>query len=199
MQDEQAVARLKQGDLESLEALVSRYYLPAVRAAYLILQDKGLAEDVVHTLFINLVSAIQQYDSRRPFGPWFLRCVVNAAINANHRESKLVSMGAVEEEGVFSAEEWLREQADSPERQAEAAEKRLAIQAALAKLSPQQRAVVVMRYYLELSENEIAAELDCPKSSLKWWLYSARLRLRGLLQAFAPADFGAPSDKEKRS
>ena len=51
MQDEQAVARLKQGDLQSLEPLVARYYLPAVRAAYLILQDKGQAEDVVKRRF----------------------------------------------------------------------------------------------------------------------------------------------------
>lgn len=198
MQDEQAVARLKQGDLKSLEVLVARYYLPAVRAAYLILQDKGLAEDVVQTSFLSLASSIQQYDARRPFGPWFLRCVVNAAINANHRESRLVSMNAMEEESDFSAEEWLREQAAGPAEQAEATERRQAILAALSSLSPKQRAVIVMRYYLELSENEMATELDCPKSSLKWWLHSARLRLRELLQAFAPTGFQSPSDKEKR-
>jgi len=197
MQDEQAVARLKQGDLQSLEPLVARYYLPAVRAAYLILQDKGQAEDVVQTSFLNLASTIHQYDVRRPFGPWFLRCVVNAAINTNHRENRLISMDALEESD-FSAEVWLREQADGPAEQAETTEKRRAVQAALAKLSPQQRAAVVMRYYLELSEDEMAAELDCPKSSLKWWLHSARLRLRELLQAFAPADNRSLSSKEKR-
>jgi len=197
MQDEQAVARLKQGDLQSLEPLVARYYLPAVRAAYLILQDKGQAEDVVQTTFLNLASTIHQYDVRRPFGPWFLRCVVNAAINTNHRENRLISMDALEESD-FSAEAWLREQADGPAEQAETTEKRRAVQAALAKLSPQQRAAVVMRYYLELSEDEMAAELDCPKSSLKWWLHSARQRLRELLQAFAPADNRSLSSKEKR-
>lgn len=197
MQDEQAVARLKQGDLQSLEPLVARYYLPAVRAAYLILQDKGQAEDVVQTTFLNLASTIHQYDVRRPFGPWFLRCVVNAAINTNHRENRLISMDALEESD-FSVEAWLREQADGPAEQAETTEKRRAVQAALAKLSPQQRAAVVMRYYLELSEDEMAAELDCPKSSLKWWLHSARQRLRELLQAFAPADNRSLSSKEKR-
>ena len=197
MQDEQAVARLKQGDLQSLEPLVARYYLPAVRAAYLILQDKGQAEDVVQTTFLNLASTIHQYDVRRPFGPWFLRCVVNAASYADHRENRLISMDALEESD-FSAEAWLREQADGPAEQAETTEKRRAVQAALAKLSPQQRAAVVMRYYLELSEDEMAAELDCPKSSLKWWLHSARQRLRELLQAFAPADNRSLSSKEKR-
>ncbi len=198
MQDEQAVARLKQGDLRSLELLVTRYYLPAVRAAYLILQDQGLAEDVVQTAFINLASTIQRYDPGRPFGPWFVRCVVNAAINTNHRENRLVSMDSLEENGAFSPEDWLRGQGDNPAEEAEVAEKRRAVQAALSRLSPQQRAAIVMRYYLELGEDEMAAELDCPKSSLKWWLYSARLRLRELLQTFAPAGFPSHSDKEKR-
>ena len=95
MQDEQAVSRLKQGDLQSLEPLVARYYLPSVRAAYLILQDKELAEDVVQTSFLNLASTIHQYDVQRPFGPWFMRCVVNAAINTNYRENRLISMDAL--------------------------------------------------------------------------------------------------------
>jgi RNA polymerase sigma-70 factor, ECF subfamily len=199
MNDDQAVARLKQGDQGSLEGLVSRYYLPAVRAAFLILQDKGLAEDVVQNSFLSLSDTIRQFDPRRPFGPWFLRCVVNAAINTSRRESRLVSLDQAEESASFSAEDWLQEQADEPVEQVEAAEKHAAIWQALEKLNPKQRAAVVMRYYLELSENEMADELDCPKSSLKWWLYSARVRLRELLQAFTPA--GEPplgGGKEKR-
>ncbi len=195
MTDDQAVARLRQGDQGSMEGLVSRYYLPAVRAAFLILQDKGLAEDVVQNAFVGLSDTIRRYDPQRPFGPWFLRCVVNAAINTGRRENRLVSLDQAEEAGSFSAESWLQEQAqDGPAEQVEAAENRQAIWQALEKLNPRQRAAVVMRYYLELSENEMADELDCPKSSLKWWLYSARVRLRDLLQGFRPSDGG----KEKR-
>jgi RNA polymerase sigma-70 factor, ECF subfamily len=194
MIDDQAVARLRQGDQAGMEGLVSRYYLPAVRAAFLILQDKGLAEDVVQNTFLGLNGALRQYDPKRPFGPWFLRCVVNAAINTSRRESRLVSLDQAQETASFSAQSWLQEQADGPAEQVEAAEKHAAVQQALEKLNPQQRAAVVMRYYLELSENEMADELDCPKSSLKWWLYSARMRLRHLLQGFEPASGG----KEKR-
>jgi RNA polymerase sigma-70 factor (ECF subfamily) len=193
MKDDQAVARLKQGDQAGMEGLVSRYYLPAVRAAYLILQDRGLAEDVVQNAFVCLSDTLRQFDPQRPFGPWFLRCVVNAAINTSRRESRLVSLDQAEETAGFSVENWLQEQADGPAEQVEAAEKHAAVQQALEKLKPQQRAAVVMRYYLELSENEMADELDVPKSSLKWWLYSARVRLRDLLQAFEPT-----GGKEKR-
>jgi RNA polymerase sigma-70 factor, ECF subfamily len=193
MKDDQAVARLKQGDQAGMEGLVSGYYLPAVRAAYLILQDRGLAEDVVQNAFVCLSDTLRQFDPQRPFGPWFLRCVVNAAINTSRRESRLVSLDQAEETAGFSVENWLQEQADGPAEQVEAAEKHAAVQQALEKLKPQQRAAVVMRYYLELSENEMADELDVPKSSLKWWLYSARVRLRDLLQAFEPT-----GGKEKR-
>jgi len=198
MNDDQAVARLKQGDQGSMEGLVSRYYLPAVRAAYLILQDRGLAEDVVQNSFLCLSDTIRQFDPARSFGPWFMRCVVNAAINTSRRENRLVSLDQLEETADFSAESWLKEQAGGPVEQIEAAEKRQAIWQALARLSPKQRAAVVMRYYLELSENEMADELDCPKSSLKWWLYSARIRLRDLLQSFEPTSSPSDSGKEER-
>jgi len=197
MQDDQAVSRLKQGDQESMEVLVARYYLPAVRAAYLILQDKGLAEDVVQNSFLCLHHSIRDFDPNRPFGPWFLRSVVNAAINTNHRESRLVSLDQKEEDESFSVENWLQDQASGPEEQTEESEKREAVLQALATLNPKQCAAVVMRYYLEMSESEMAEELGSPKSSLKWWLHSARIRLRELLNAFEPA--GSPDNgKEKR-
>jgi RNA polymerase sigma-70 factor (ECF subfamily) len=144
---------------------------------------------------VGLSDTLRRYDPQRPFGAWLLRCVVNAAINTGRRENRLVSLDQAEEAAGFSAESWLQEQAeDGPAEQVEAAEKRQAIWQALEKLNPKQRAAVVMRYYLELSENEMADELDCPKSSLKWWLYSARVRLRDLLQGFEPAS----GSKEKR-
>ncbi len=197
MQDDQAVTRLKQGDLESMEVLVSRYYLPAVRAAYLIVQDKGLAEDVVQNTFLSLSETIWQFDPKRPFGNWFLRCVVNATINANRRDTRLLSLDQVDAETNFSVESWLLDQNPGPAEQFEEAEKNQAILEALGKLTPHQRAAVVMRYYLEMSESEMAIKLDSPKSSLKWWLHSARVRLHDLLQAFEPADGQPDAGKEK--
>ena len=53
---------------------------------------------------------------------------------------------------------------------------------ALQKLTPPQRAAIVLRYYLEFSENEISQELDRPKSSIKWTLFAARKKLQQLLK-----------------
>jgi RNA polymerase sigma-70 factor, ECF subfamily len=187
LDDERALTRLKAGDVGGLEDLVERYYLRAVRAAYLVTLDHDLAADAAQDTFVRLAHSLHQYDPRRPFSPWFLRCVVNAAINAGRRERRLVALEPSAAAGEFSAEAWLVALEPEPEEQVLASERAAAVRAALAQLSAQQRAAVVMRYYLELSEQEMAAESGAPVSSLKWWLHSARGRLRALLAGFAPA------------
>jgi len=74
---------------------------------------------------------------------------------------------------------------------AEAAETRQAIWSALGKLPPAQRAVIVLRYYLGLSEAEMADELACPPGTVKWRLHAARERLRRLLRPLWPAGLGS--------
>jgi RNA polymerase sigma-70 factor (ECF subfamily) len=53
--------------------------------------------------------------------------------------------------------------------------------AAVQALPPDQRAAIVLRYYLDLSEAEMAERLDCPPGTVKWRLHAARQRLRTLL------------------
>ena len=82
MEEQKAIARLKRGDISGLEALVRKYQVQAVRAAYLIIRDRALAEDIVQAAFLRAYERIGQFDAGRPFGPWFLRSVVNDAVKA---------------------------------------------------------------------------------------------------------------------
>lgn len=79
MDETQAVRSLKQGNLDGLETLVQNHQVKAVRAAYLILGDRGLAQEVVQKAFIKIAGRIDQFDERYPFAPWFYRIVVNDA------------------------------------------------------------------------------------------------------------------------
>jgi len=54
---------------------------------------------------------------------------------------------------------------------------------AMQSLAPEQRAVIVMRYFLEMSEADMVAKLERPLSTVKWWLRDARDRLRKLLSS----------------
>ena len=88
MNEAQAIDRLLQHDMEGLTWLVETHQLKALRTAYLITQDRSLAEDVVQTKFMELSRTIRSFDRDRSFEPWFLRGVVNLAINQVRRESR---------------------------------------------------------------------------------------------------------------
>lgn len=190
MEEQEAIARLKRGDIGGLEALVRQYQVRAVRTAYLIARDRALAEDIVQAAFLRAYERIGQFDTGRPFGPWFLRSVVNDAVKAAARRERQVSLEASPEGEGASLANLLADPGPGPDDLMEAAETRQAVWAALGKLPPVQRAAIVLRYYLGLSEVEMADELACPPGTVKWRLHAARKRLRALLRPLWSAASG---------
>jgi RNA polymerase sigma-70 factor (ECF subfamily) len=168
----------KQGDIHGLEFLVNQFQLKAVRVAYLITRDLGLAEDIVQESFVKAYRSIQTFDENRPFEPWFLRNVVNASVRTVQRSARQVDMGEDPDETLFAE---LISSAESVEGQVESLEIQNQIWDAMQKLSPRQRAVIVQRYFLEMSEKEMAEQSGAAAGTIKWLLNAARERLRTLL------------------
>lgn len=168
--DREAVRRLKGGDLSGLESLVRRYQTRALRAAFLVTRDLPLAEDVVQDAFLEVYARIGSFDSDRPFGPWFLRLIVNRALKAASRQKDraLAANTPADPEG-------------DPAARLEQAETVFAVREALGSLTPRQRAGIVLRYYLGLTEAEIADRLGCSRGTVKRRLHEARLRLKARL------------------
>jgi RNA polymerase sigma-70 factor (ECF subfamily) len=175
--EKQAIQQLKNGDISGLEFLVACYQVKAVRTAYLITRDLGLAEDVVQDSFLRAFRSINKFDAARPFGPWFMRSVVNASVKMMQKSARQVE-ARDDADDLFSQ---LVEQAESVEPQVESIEVQNQIWDAMQKLSPRQRAVIVQRYFLEMSEKEMAEESGSAVGTVKWMLNAARERLRGLL------------------
>ena len=178
MDEQEAIRRLKDGDIGGLEFLVRRYQLKAVRTAYLITRDLGLAEDIVQDSFLQAYRAIHSFDATRPFEPWFLRSVINAAVKLLQKSARQVQFG---DEANESALLELATRVNSIESEVESAEVQDQIWDAMQKLSPRQRAVIVQRYYLEMSEAEMAKASGAARGTVKWLLNAARERLRSLL------------------
>ncbi len=177
MDDLQAIQRLKNGDIGGLELLVRRYQSKAVRTAFLVVHDESLAEDVVQDTFIRIYRRIHHFDVSHPFEPYLLRSVVNAALNvAQKADRRHLSM-----EGDLHQVEGLLSQAGSVGSEIEYLELKQQIIAALSRLEPRQRAAVVQRYYLDMSEKEMTVALDAPLGTVKWILNTARAKLRNLL------------------
>ncbi len=179
MDDLQAIRRLKNGDIGGLEILIANYQAKAVRTAYLVTHDEPMAEDVVQDAFVRFYERAGRFDEDRPFEPYFLRSVVNAALNAVEKENR--STALPDEEMNLPALERLLACASSVEEQVEFAQLKREIHQALGALSPRQRAAAVLRYYLEMSEKEMTEALDVAPGTVKWLLNAARGRLRTLL------------------
>lgn len=158
VQDERALVRgAQQGSVSDLEELFRLHWRRAFRAAYLVVQDAGAAEDIAQESFLAAVRALDRFDWRRPFGPWLHRIVVNRAIDhardrAHRAELELPESAAAAEAPVPDG----------------------SLLAAIASLPPEQRAVVVLRHLLEYTPGEIAELLELPRGTV-----NSRLR-RGL-------------------
>lgn len=182
LQEQKAIQCLKRGELGGLEVLVTRYQVRAMRTAFLILQDEAQAEDVVQETFLRIYRQIQRFDETRPFGPYLMRSVVHAALNRAQSNARL---RPIEPGATPNFEQWLTDAPD-PESLVEAAELRQKVLQALQALPPRQRAAIVQRYYLEMSEREMAESLQTAPGTIKWLLNAARTRLRTLLERSKP-------------
>jgi RNA polymerase sigma-70 factor (ECF subfamily) len=178
MDDRIAISRIKQGDLNGLDLLVKRYQARAVHAAYLVVYDRTLAEDIAQSAFVKVAQRIDQFDEERPFAPWFFRIVLNDAIKAANKRRQTISLDQTPDDATRHLAKWLTDPTPPPWQWVEQKETSQLILKAIQSLSPEQREVVVMRYFLEMSEAEMSTEMDRPLSTIKWWLREARKRLR---------------------
>jgi RNA polymerase sigma-70 factor (ECF subfamily) len=194
LEEKLAIARLKKGDLDGIEALVRRYQVLAVSAAFLIVRDPKLAEDIVQDAFLHAAEKIDQFDENRPFGPWFLRSVINASTKAVRRQKRLIPLDAQDEE-TSKVADWLMDSNPQPELILETEETRQMVWKALGELKAEQRAVIVMRHFLDMSEAEMTDELGRPLTTIRWRLKTARNQLRKILHLFWKSEYQEAQDE----
>jgi RNA polymerase sigma-70 factor (ECF subfamily) len=161
--DERAWIRGAQaGSLPDLEALFKDHWPRAYRAAYLVVHDGAAAEDIAQEAFLAAIRTLDRFDRRRPFGPWLHRIVVNRAIDWARARSLRAEVGEPPLELAAG-------EADNPSQPYSQP-----VLAALAELSAEHRAVIVLRHLLEYTPGEISRMLDLPRGTV-----NSRLR-RGL-------------------
>jgi RNA polymerase sigma-70 factor (ECF subfamily) len=139
----------QQGSVADLEHLFREHWPRAYRAAQLVTGDAAAAEDIAQEAFLAAIRNLDRFDRRRPFGPWLHRIVVNRAIDWT-RARKL--RGEVELGDYLPAP-------PAPELDGSALRR-------ISALSPEHRAVVVLRHLLEYTPGEIAKMLDLPRGTV---------------------------------
>lgn len=180
MNDLYAIKRLKQGDINGLEWLVNAYYEQAIRSAYLITGNAQTAEDVAQDAFLRAYQSINKFDDSRPFRPWFMRIVTNLAVQ--NAQKQMRSKPLEDEEENINYGDIVSAVGLTLEEQVEGSDLSARLWQWIQKLPPRQREVIVQRYYLEMSESEMAQELKVPPGTIKWLLNVARKSLSSMFK-----------------
>ena len=194
MDERRAIERLKGGDVGGLEALAELHYTRAVRVAYLVVRDRGLAEDVAQGALVRAYESIGSFDAARPFGPWFVKIVVNDAIKTASRRERTVSFYEGDTEDLLGR---LADPEAGPHESAEKAETGRRVWRALEQLPPAQRAAVVQRYYLGMSEAEMVGPGASSPGTVKSRLNRARKGLSRLLRPQFCGEEEPPMGRER--
>ncbi len=168
--DRELVRRSRRGDPAALEELVLLTTGRAYRLALRIVGDRDEAEDVVQEAYVRVFRALPRFREEARFETWLHRIVVNAALNHLRKRGRFGEVVQVDDLD-----------AQTPDRGAERAEDRDALERALAALPPGQRTAVLLKDVYDLSCREIGEELGIEEGAVKVRLHRARKRLRALL------------------
>jgi RNA polymerase sigma factor (sigma-70 family) len=167
--------------VSAFEELVRRYEELAFRTAYLVLRDPGAAEDVAQEAFVKAYYALGRFKPGSPFRPWLVRIVTNEARNARKAAQRRSALAQ-----RYAQDKGNRATARSPEAAVLGNENRRLLLEALARLSDQDQAVLHQRYFLELSEAEMAEALGCRRGTVKSRLSRALQRLKEIVHQHYP-------------
>ena len=168
-EDNVLVERCRNGDPAAFEPIVERYQRLLFTVALRMLGDRDEANDAAQNAFVKAYQKLDTFDSSRRFFSWIYRILLNECLNFRrdrHQHEpltpELASVGG-------------------PVELLETAERRRRVQAAVRALPVEQREVIVLRHFAELSYEAIAEILRVPAKTVKSRLHTARQRLSQML------------------
>jgi RNA polymerase sigma-70 factor (ECF subfamily) len=165
------VARARDGDVQAFDSLV-RAHGPAVyRVALRMLGDPVDAEDAAQDAFLQAWRSLRTFRGESGFSTWMYRIVTNRCLNQLERRRETEQL----EEGAPS-------ERPGPEQVVVARSEFALVRKAVDELTPEQRAVFVLREFEGCTYEEIAGVLDISASAVKSRLHRARLEVLGALQ-----------------
>lgn len=190
--DRKLVSRVQKGDGEAFRALVEKYHSKAYSIALGMVHNAEDAMDITQEAFIKVHKYIDNFKGSSSFYTWLYRIVINLCIDFLRREGKYSTVGyddalthapgaAEQEPGELVVH---LEQAATPSQELGRKEVGEQILKAIESLSPNHRAVIVMREVEGLSYREMAKVLGCSQGTIMSRLHHARCKLRKILRDY---------------
>jgi RNA polymerase sigma-70 factor (ECF subfamily) len=170
------IARSRDGDREAYGMLVARHQQVAFRCAHVVCGDPAEAQDAAQEGFIKAYTALHRFRDGAPFRPWLLTIIANEARNRRRSAGRRAHLALRALDAAPPAHE------PGADVAVLAGARRATLAAGLGALSPDHREVLVLRYLLDLSEQECAAVLGCRPGTVKSRQARALDRLRTVLE-----------------
>ena len=167
------VAKARAGDRAALEDVYDLYAARIYRYLVLHVRESSDAEDLLQRIFVKVIEGLPRYEARGlPFGAWVFRIARNTVIDFERTRRNHASLDDVLERP---------DERRGPAELMETAVEQEAIRSALGELTPDQREVIVYRFFAGLSPREIGLLLDRSEGSIRALQFRALQTLRGSL------------------
>ncbi len=179
--DHQLIAECLQGRSEAFGELVARYQNRLYNTVYRLLDSAEDAQDVVQEAFLSAYQSLDSFKGDSQFYTWLYRIAFNTAISFKRKQRVVLSMHTMRENGG-NLEPLDPSEFSQPEHALQRQEEERRIQRALNRLSPEHRAVLIMKDMEGQKYEEMAEILQVPIGTIRSRLHRARLELREWLQ-----------------
>jgi len=178
------VTRARTGDRETFRALVERYQRRIAALALGMLRNREDAMDIVQETFTKAYRNLDRFKGDAAFYTWLYRIAVNLCVDHQRRESKqqLTPLDVEDRNDGLPLTLPNGPRPDQPFDRTRDAEIATGVRAAINELTPDHRAVILLREVEGLSYAEISQVLDCPKGTVMSRLHYARRQLQGRLR-----------------
>ena len=175
----------RKGDPDAFGRIVEAFQKPVYNLCFRMLGNPEDAEDAAQETFWRAFQGLSRYDPKRSFGTWLLSIAAHYCIDRLRKKRlNLLSLESL------LPEDDAPDPAPGPENQTDQKQGQAAVQELLANLGKEERAMIVMRYWYDMSYEEIGRALSCSVSAVKSRLHRAR---RTLAQRWTTVHGPAPA------
>ena len=175
------IERAKGGDTKAFGILIERYQRRVIGVAMAVVHDQEDALELAQESFVRAFENIGKFESRSSFSTWLYRIAANIAIDFRRRERRHPTMRGEEAETEIQR---LPSKLGDSFKEAQRSEMSQRIRDALAELTPEHRAAILLREVEGLSYDEISEVMQCPRGTVMSRLHYARNHLREILKDF---------------
>ncbi len=179
--DHRLIADCLRGQTEAFGELVRTYQDRLYNTVYRLLDNAEDAQDVVQDAFLNAYQSLDNFKGDSLFFTWLYRIAINTAISFKRKQRAVVSMNAAGEHGP-ALDPMDPSEFSQPGHALEQREEERRIQAALNRLSPEHRMVLIMKDMEGQKYETMAEVLGVPIGTIRSRLHRARMELREILQ-----------------